>query len=180
MLSAEPPVVLTTGEKPGDDKVFAWGPAGDPAAEIPVAGAEGRLDVSHGTFSATPGVFFRDRTLVTALIPATGSGAVSVVGYDLDTGRQRWRTAAAEKGVVRAVGIDGSALVLAADERLDQPAHLSRFSLAGGEESVGGNFPQGTGSLLVSGRVLIGGGQVVAVPEHAATFGTASGYQAKG
>ncbi|MEU6234085.1 PQQ-binding-like beta-propeller repeat protein [Kitasatospora sp. NPDC047058] len=180
VLSAEPSVVLTTGEKPGDDKVFAWGATGDPAAEIPVAAGEGRLDVAHGTFSATPGVFFQDRTLVTTLLPASTGGAVSVVGYDLDTGKQRWKSAATEKGVVRSVGVDGGALVLAADERLDQPAHLSRFSLASGQEAVGGNFPQGTGSLLVSGRVLTGGGQVVVVPEHAATFGTASGYQAKG
>ncbi|MEV0532853.1 PQQ-binding-like beta-propeller repeat protein [Kitasatospora sp. NPDC050463] len=179
VLSAEPSVVLTTGEKPEDDKVFAWGPAGDPAAEIPVAAGEGRLDVARGTFSATPGVFFHDRTMVTALAPVNGGGAVSVVGYDLDGGKQRWKAAVAEKGDVRAVGVDGGALVLAADERLDQPAHLSRFALAGGQETVGGNFPQGTGSLLVSGRVLIGGGRVVAVPEHSANFGIAAGYQAK-
>ncbi|MFE2723443.1 PQQ-binding-like beta-propeller repeat protein [Kitasatospora sp. NPDC059327] len=180
VLSAEPSVVLTTGEKPEDDKVFAWGPAGDPAAEIPVAAGEGRLDAARGTFSAIPGVFFQDRTMVTTLAPANAGGAVSVVGYDLDSGKQRWKAAAAEKGDVRAVGVDGGALVLAADERRDQPAHLSRFALAGGQETVGGNFPQGTGSLLVSGRVLIGGGRVVAVPEHSANFGTAAGYQAKG
>lgn len=179
VLSAEPSVVLTTGEKPENDKVFAWGPAGDPAAEIPVAAGEGRLDVARGTFSATPGVFFHDRTMVTTLAPANGGGAVSVVGYDLDSGKQRWKAATAEKGDVRAVGVDGGALVLAADERLDQPAHLSRFALAGGQETVGGNFPQGTGSLLISGRVLIGGGRVVAVPEHSANFGIAAGYQAK-
>ncbi|WP_395293842.1 PQQ-binding-like beta-propeller repeat protein [Kitasatospora hibisci] len=180
VLSAEPAVVLTTGEKPTDDKVFAWGASGDPAAEIPVAAGEGRLDVGHGTFSATPGVFFQDRTMVTLLVPVNAGGPASVVGYDLDTGQQRWKTAASEKGEVRAVGVDGSALLLAVDERRDQPAHLSRFALAGGQESVGGNFPQGTGSLLVSGRVLVGGGQVVAVPEHAANFGTAAGYQARG
>ncbi|MEU1510360.1 PQQ-binding-like beta-propeller repeat protein [Kitasatospora sp. NPDC005748] len=180
VLSAEPSVVLTTGARPEDDKVFAWGPAGDPAAEIPVAAGEGRLDAAHGTFSATPGVFFQDRTMVTTLAPANGGGAISVVGYDLDSGKQRWKAAAAEKGVARAVGVDGGALVLAADERLEQPAHLSRFALAGGQETVGGNFPQGTGSLLVSGRVLIGGGRVVAVPEHSANFGIAAGYQAKG
>ncbi|MFD7583671.1 hypothetical protein, partial [Kitasatospora sp. NPDC059817] len=81
---------------------------------------------------------------------------------------------------VRAVGFVGGALVLAADERRDQPARLSRFPLAGGQEATGGNFPQGTGSLLVSGRVLIGGGRVVVMPEHSANYGTAAGYQAKG
>ncbi|MFB6892548.1 PQQ-binding-like beta-propeller repeat protein [Kitasatospora sp. NPDC056327] len=182
VLSADPPVVLTTGEKPEDDRVFAWGRTGDPAAEIPVTGADGRLDVGHGTFSANPGVFFQDRTMVTTTVPAdpaNGAGQVSVAAYDLDTGKQRWRTAARAKGAVRAVGTDGAALVLAVDERLDQPAHLSRFALDGGRETVGGNFPAGTGSLLVSGRVLIGGGRVVAVPEHATNFGTATGFRAK-
>ncbi|MDH6706233.1 hypothetical protein P3T27_002956 [Kitasatospora sp. MAA19] len=180
VLSAEPSVVLTTGEKPADDRVFAWGAGGDPAAEIPVVGDGGRLDVGHGTFSATPEVFFRDRTMVTTLVPANGGGPVVAVGYDLDTGKQRWKAPTAAKGTVRAVGVDGGALVLAADERRDQPARLSRFPLAGGQEATGGNFPPGTGSLLVSGRVLIGGGRVVVIPEHSANYGTAAGYQAKG
>ncbi|MEV8328967.1 PQQ-binding-like beta-propeller repeat protein [Kitasatospora sp. NPDC056731] len=180
VLSAEPSVVLTTGEKPEDDRVFAWGAGGDPAAEIPVVGDGGRLDVAHGTFSATPEVFFQNRTMVTTLVPANGGGPVAAVGYDLDTGKQRWKAPTAAKGTVRAVGVDGGALVLAADERRDQPARLSRFPLAGGQEATGGNFPQGTGSLLVSGRVLIGGGRVVVMPEHSANYGTAAGYQAKG
>ncbi|MFJ3215936.1 PQQ-binding-like beta-propeller repeat protein [Kitasatospora sp. NPDC086801] len=180
VLSAEPSVVLTTGEKPEDDRVFAWGAGGDPAAEIPVVGDGGRLDVAHGTFAATPEVFFQNRTMVTTLVPANGGGPVSAVGYDLDTGKQSWKAPTAAKGTVRAVGVDGGALVLAADERRDQPARLSRFPLAGGQETIGGNFPQGTGSLLVSGRVLIGGGRVVVMPEHSANYGTAAGYQAKG
>ncbi|MFE2414783.1 PQQ-binding-like beta-propeller repeat protein [Kitasatospora sp. NPDC059408] len=180
VLSAEPAVVLTTGEKPADDRVFAWGASGDPAAEIPVSGEAGRLDVAHGTFSPTPGVFFQERTMVTTLVPANGNGAVVAVGYDLDSGKQSWKAPAAEKGVLRAVTLDGGSLVLAADERRDQPAHLSRFAVTGGHESTGGNFPPGTGSLLISGRVLIGGGKVVVVPEHSANFGTAAGYQAKG
>ncbi|SDT45609.1 PQQ-like domain-containing protein [Streptomyces sp. TLI_053] len=180
VLSVEPPVVLTTGEKPEDDRVLAWGANGDPATEIPVAGSGGRLDVAHGMFSATPGAFFQDRTMITTVAPASGAGgSVAVVGYDLDSGKQRWRTTAREKGTARAVAVDGGALVLAVDERLDQPAHLSRFALADGRQTVGGNFPPGTGSLLVSGRVLIGGGRVVAVPEHSTNFGTATGYRAQ-
>ncbi len=180
VLSVEPPVVLTTGEKPEDDRVLAWGANGDPATEIPVAGSGGRLDVAHGMFSATPGAFFQDRTMITTVAPANGAGgSVAVVGYDLDSGKQRWRTTAREKGAARAVAVDGGALVLAVDERLDQPAHLSRFALADGRQTVGGNFPPGTGSLLVSGRVLIGGGRVVAVPEHSTNFGTATGYRAQ-
>ncbi|MFD7455177.1 PQQ-binding-like beta-propeller repeat protein [Kitasatospora sp. NPDC059827] len=180
VLSAEPSVVLTTGAKPEDDRVFAWGPAGDPAAEIPVVTDGGRLVLTHGTFSATPEVFFEGRTMVAAMTPANPGGPVSAVGYDLDTGKQRWKAPTAAKGTARAVGIDGGSLVLAADERRDQPARLGRFPLAGGQEAVGGNFPSGTGSLLLSGRVLIGGGQVVVVPEHAANYGTAAGFQAKG
>ncbi|WP_328954502.1 PQQ-binding-like beta-propeller repeat protein [Kitasatospora purpeofusca] len=180
VLSVEPPVVLTTGEKPEDDRVLAWGANGDPATEIPVAGSGGRLDVAHGMFSATPGAFFQDRTMITTVAPANGAGgSVAVVGYDLDSGKQRWRTTAREKGAARAVAVDRGALVLAVDERLDQPAHLSRFALADGRQTVGGNFPPGTGSLLVSGRVLIGGGRVVAVPEHSTNFGTATGYRAQ-
>lgn len=179
VLSAEPSVVLTTGAKPEDDRVFAWGKGGDPAAEIPVTVDGGRLDVAHGTFSATPGVYFEGRTMVTTLEPPNGGGPVSAVGYDLDTGKQHWKARTAAKGAVRAVGIDGGSLVLAADERRDQPARLSRFPLAGGQEATGGNFPAGTGSLLISGRVLIGGGQVVVVPEHSTNYGTAAGYQAK-
>ncbi|MFJ9846231.1 PQQ-binding-like beta-propeller repeat protein [Kitasatospora sp. NPDC101155] len=180
VLSAEPAVVLTTGAKPEDDRVFAWGTSGDPAAEIPVVTDGGRLDVAHGTFSATPNVFFDGRTMVATHVPANGGGPVSAVGYDLDTGKQRWKAQTAAKGTVRAVAIDGGSLVLAADERRDQPARLGRFPLAGGQEAVGGNFPPGTGSLLVSGRVVIGGGQVVVIPEHSANFGTAAGYEAKG
>lgn len=180
VLSAEPAVVLTTGAKPEEDRVFAWGAAGDPAAEIPVVTDGGRLAVTHGTFSATPEVFFEGRTMVAAMTPTSPGGLVSAVGYDLDTGKQRWKAPTAAKGTARAVGIDGGSLVLAADERRDQPARLGRFPLAGGQEAVGGNFPPGTGSLLLSGRVLIGGGQVVVVPEHAANYGTAAGYQAKG
>ncbi|MFJ8434419.1 PQQ-binding-like beta-propeller repeat protein [Kitasatospora sp. NPDC094019] len=180
VLSVEPPVVLTTGEKPEDDRVLAWGANGDPATEIPVAGAGGRLDAAHGMFSAAPGAFFQDRTMITTVAPANGAGgSVAVVGYDLDSGKQRWRTTAREKGAARAVAVDGGALVLAVDERLDQPAHLSRFALGDGRQTVGGNFPPGTGSLLVSGRVLIGGGRVVAVPEHSTNFGTATAYRAQ-
>ncbi|MFB7664778.1 PQQ-binding-like beta-propeller repeat protein [Kitasatospora sp. NPDC056138] len=179
VLSAEPAVVLTTGQSPTDDRVLAWGVNGDPATEIPVSGNGGRLDVARGSFSATPGVFFQGHTMVTTLTPAEGS-PVAVTAYDLSTGKPLWKTAAQEKGKARAVGIDNGALMLAVDERLDQPAHLSRFALTGGQESTGGAYPQGTGLLLTSGRVLIGGEKVVAVPEHSANFGTATAFQAKG
>ncbi|GAA1239113.1 hypothetical protein GCM10009665_31970 [Kitasatospora nipponensis] len=178
-LSAEPAVMLVTGDQPADEKLLAWGQNGDPGVEIPVQSADGRLDAGHGGFSPVPGVFLQDHTLVTTLVPAAADGTPAVVGYDLATGKQLWRTQVSEKGTVRAVGLDNGSLVLAADERLGQPAHLSRFALANGQETVGGAFPPGTGSLLSSGRLLIGDGRVVVVPEHSTHFGTAAAYQAK-
>ncbi|GAB2750236.1 outer membrane protein assembly factor BamB family protein [Kitasatospora kifunensis] len=183
VLSAEPAVMLTTGDQPTDDKVLSWGSNGDPGATISVSDpGGGRLDVTRGAFDALPGVFFKDHSLVTTLGgSASGSGGqTSAVAYDLTSGKQLWHTVVSEKGNVRAVGLDNGALVLAADERLDQPAHLSRFALTNGEESVGGGFPPATGSLLTSGRVLIGSDRVIAVPGHSASFGIATAYQAKG
>ncbi|MEY9944240.1 PQQ-binding-like beta-propeller repeat protein [Kitasatospora sp. GAS1066B] len=180
VLSAEPAVMLTTGDQPTDDKLLAWGQTGDPAVTIPVTDPNGggRLNVAQGTFDPLPGVFFQGHTMVTTV--AVPGGATSVVAYDLSSGKQLWHTGVSEKGSVAAVGLDGGSLVLAAEERLDQPAHLSRFALTSGQESVGGGFPHNTGSLLTSGRVLIGDDRVIAVPGHSATFGTASAYQAKG
>ncbi|MCX4746027.1 PQQ-binding-like beta-propeller repeat protein [Kitasatospora sp. NBC_01287] len=180
VLSAEPAVMLTTGDQPTDDKLLAWGQNGDPAVAIPVTDPNGggELNVGQGSFDALPGAFFQDHMLVTTL--AAPGGKTSVIAYDLGSGKQLWRTPVSEKGGVAAVGLDDGSLVLAAEERLDQPAHLSRFALASGQESVGGGFPHGTGSLLTSGRVLIGNDRVIAVPGHSATFGTASAYQAKG
>ncbi|WP_035794428.1 outer membrane protein assembly factor BamB family protein [Kitasatospora mediocidica] len=178
VLSAEPAVVLTTGDKPTDARVFGWGPTGDPAGEIPVATAGGRLDVAHGSFDPVPGVFFQGHTMTTTLLP-DAPGAAVVTSYDLSTGKQLWQTPVSEKGTVSAVGIDNGALVLAADERVGQPAHLSRFALTGGQEDAGGGFPPDTGSLLGSGRVLTGDGKVIVVPTHSTTFGLATAYQAK-
>ncbi|GAA1500467.1 hypothetical protein GCM10009760_61990 [Kitasatospora kazusensis] len=178
VLSAEPAAVLTTGDKPTDDRIFAWGPTGDPSTEIPVSTDAGRLDAARGTFDAVPNVFFQDHTMVTTLTPA-GTGAPTVTAYDLSTGKALWKTAVTEKGKARAVGFDSGALLLAVDERLDQPAHLSRFTLTGGQESAGGSYPQGTGSLLTSGRVLVGGGKFVSVPEHSSNFGIATAFEAK-
>ncbi len=179
VLSAEPAAVLTTGDKPTDDRIFAWGPTGDPAAEIPVATDTTRLDAARGTFDAVPNVFFQDHTMVTTVTPASG-GIPAVTAYDLTTGKALWKTAATEKGKARAVGFDSGALLLAVDERLDQPAPLSRFAVTGGQETIGGNYPQGTGSLLTSGRVLTGGGKFIVVPEHSANFGISTAFQAQG
>ncbi|GAA1134953.1 hypothetical protein F4556_001732 [Kitasatospora gansuensis] len=179
VLSAEPAVVLTTGEQPTDDRIFAWGATGDPAAEIPVTAEGGRLGVTRGSFDATPTVFFQDQTLLTTLTTADG-GHSSAVAYDLTTGKPRWKTQVAEKGKTVPVGVETGALLLAGDERLDQPAHLTRYAVTDGRATAGGGYPQGTGSLLTAGRVLTGGGKVVVLPEHSANFGVAGAFQAKG
>ncbi|RKE21849.1 PQQ-binding-like beta-propeller repeat protein [Streptomyces sp. TLI_171] len=180
VLSAEPAVVLTTGNQPADDRVFAWGAEGDPAVEIPVAvEGGGRLDASHGAFSAVPGVYFQGSSMFAAVVPDTGGNPTAIAAYDLATGKAQWRTPIAEKAKARPVGADSGGLLVAVDERSGQPAHLSRFALAGGQETQGGAFPQGTGSLLSAGRVHSTAGHLVAVPEHAANFGIATGFTSK-
>ncbi|MEV7216089.1 PQQ-binding-like beta-propeller repeat protein [Kitasatospora cineracea] len=181
VLSAEPAVVLTTGEKPADDRVFAWGAEGDPAAEIPVAvEGGGRLDVGHGSFDPVPAVYFQGSTMFAAVVPEGGGNPTAITAYDLATGKPQWRTPVAEKSKARPIGVDAGGLVVAADERGDQPAHLSRFALAGGQETQGGAFPQGTGSLLTAGRVSTSSGHLVAVPEHASNYGVATAFTSKG
>ncbi|KDN82573.1 PQQ-binding-like beta-propeller repeat protein [Kitasatospora cheerisanensis] len=180
VLSAEPAVVLTTGNQPADDRVFAWGANGDPGVEIPLAvEGGGRLDVARGSFAAVPGVWFQGTSMLAAIVPDSGGSPTAITAYDLGTGKPQWRTPVAEKGKSRPAGVDSGGLLVAVDERADQPAHLSRFALAGGQETQGGAFPQGTGSLLSAGRVLTSAGHVVAVPEHAANFGIATAFTSK-
>ncbi|GAA4869304.1 PQQ-binding-like beta-propeller repeat protein [Kitasatospora terrestris] len=179
VLSAEPAAVLTTGAQPGDDRIFAWGTDGDPAAEIPVAVDGGRLDAARGSFDAIPGVYFHEHTLLAAITSPEGTTG-AVAAYDLTTGKPLWKTPVAEKGKARPVGLDGGGLLLAVDERVDQPAHISRFALTGGQETQGGAFQRGTGSQLSAGRLLSGGGKVVSVPEHSTNFGTATAFSSKG
>jgi len=183
VLSAEPAVVLTTGASENDDTIRSWDAKGNAGAQIPVARSGGRLDVGHGALDATPGVFFRGTAMAAALVPADGStpdhGSLTVV--DLKTGKQVWMAGAKEKGKVQPVGIDGDALVVATEERTDQPAHLSRFALSDGTEAAGGGFPRGTGSVLTSGRLLVDDTLVVAVPNFTSTYGTAAtGFRDKG
>ncbi|GLW59559.1 PQQ-binding-like beta-propeller repeat protein [Kitasatospora phosalacinea] len=181
VLSAEPAAVLTTTANPADARVFAWGAEGDPAAEIPLAvEGGGRLDVDSGSFATVPGTYFQGTTMFAAVVPEGGGNPTSVAAYDLATGKQQWRTPLAEKGRARPVGVDADGLVVAVDERADQPAHLSRFALSGGQETQGGAFPQGTGSLLSAGRVHTSAGHLLAVPEHASNYGIATAFTSKG
>ncbi|MFF4339960.1 PQQ-binding-like beta-propeller repeat protein [Kitasatospora sp. NPDC001540] len=181
VLSAEPAVVLTSTANPADSRVFAWGAEGDPAAEIPLAvEGGGRLDVDSGSFATVPGTYFHGTTMFAAVVPENGGNPTSIAAYDLATGKQQWRTPIAEKGKARPVGVDADGLVVAVDERTGQPAHLSRFALSGGQETQGGAFPQGTGSLLSAGRVHTSAGHLLAVPEHASNYGIATAFTSKG
>ncbi|MGW4807886.1 outer membrane protein assembly factor BamB family protein [Kitasatospora sp. NPDC004272] len=181
VLSAEPAVVLTTGAKPEDERVFAWGAEGDPAVEIPTAvEGGGRLDVDNGGFAAVPGVYFQGSSMFAAVVPGGGGSPTAIAAYDLGTGKQQWRTPIAEKGKAHPAGVDADGLLLSVDERADQPAHLSRFALSDGKETQGGAFPQGTGSLLSAGRVHTATGKLVAVPEHASHYSAATAFASKG
>ena len=50
---------------------------------------------------------------------------------------------------------------------------VTAFDLATGKETPGGAFPQATGSLLTSGRVLYQGSLVAVLPQFTSTYGTA-------
>ncbi|WP_033222810.1 PQQ-binding-like beta-propeller repeat protein [Kitasatospora phosalacinea] len=181
VLSAEPAVVLTTGAKPEDERVFAWGAEGDPGVEIRTAvEGGGRLDVDSGSFAAVPGVYFQGTSMFAAVVPEGGGSPTSITAYDLATGKPQWRTPITEKGKAHPAGVDAGGLVVSVDERADQPAHLSRFALSGGQETQGGAFPQGTGSLLSAGRVHTASGHLVAVPEHASNYSAATAFTSKG
>ncbi|GAA1988802.1 PQQ-binding-like beta-propeller repeat protein [Kitasatospora viridis] len=178
VLSADPVAVLTTGDQPTDAKLLSFDQNGNPTAGIPVVSDLGRLAADTGTFDPVPSIFFQGHDAVSTL--TTGDGRTTVVAYDLTSGKASWQTPVPEKGSVRAVALDNGSLVLATEERVGQPAHLSRFALAGGQETAGGNFPPATGSLLSSGRLMIGSDKVVVVPTHSSNFGTATAFQAKG
>ena len=64
--------------------------------------------------------------------------------------------------------------MVATEERIGQPARLSHFDLGSGKETAGGSFPQATGSLLTSGRVLYQGAQVFVLPQFTSTYSTAA------
>ena len=77
-------------------------------------------------------------------------------------------------GTTATAASDGSGGVVATEERIGQPARLSHFDLGTGKEAQGGVFPQGTLSLLTSGRVLFQGSEVAVLPQFTSTYGTAA------
>ena len=179
VLSANPAVVSVHMSDASQDSIMSFSDKGDSQGTIPVAQTGGALDSTHGSFDPDPAPFFSGTTMVAAVSPPpqsakAASGPTVIAAYDLLTGKELWRTTAHENGVAAPVGIDGSAAVVATDERVGQPARLSNFDLTTGTETVGGTFPQGTGSLLGSGRVLLRGSLVVALPEYTGSYNTSA------
>ncbi|MEZ0070306.1 hypothetical protein ABIA32_006358 [Streptacidiphilus sp. MAP12-20] len=177
VLSASPAVVSVHMNDATQDTLMSFTEKGDKQATIPVAQTGGSLDSTHGSFDPDPELFFSGTTLVAAVEPpaqsaAAAAGPTVIAAYSLVDGKELWRTTAQEKGVAVPVGIDGSAVIVATDERVGQPARLSHFDLTSGTETVGGTFPQGTGSLLGSGRVLFRTSLVVALPEYTGSYNT--------
>lgn len=184
VLSATPAVVAVHMANSAQDTLVSFSAQGDSQATIPVAQVGGLLDSLHGSFDPDPALFFTGSTLLAELEPTTtgASGgatpAVSssgvVTAFDLVSGKQLWQTAPSEKGQSALVGVDGSGAVVATEERIGQPATLSHFDLVTGKETPGGAFPQSTGSLLTSGRVLYQGSTVAVLPQFTSTYSTAA------
>jgi hypothetical protein len=179
VLSATPAVVSVHMSDPTQDTILSFSDKGDSQGTIPVSQSGGALDSTHGTFDPDPALFFSGTTMVAAVNPppqsaSAASGPSTIAAYSLVSGKELWRTTAHEKGVAVPVGINGPAAVVATDERVGQPARLSNFDLTSGAETVGGTFPQGTGSLLGSGRVVLHGSLVVALPEFTGSYNTSA------
>jgi len=184
VLSATPAVIGVHMTDPTKDTLMSFSAQGDNQATIPVSQVGGLLDSLHGTFDPNPALFFQGSTMI-AELSATTAGATGgsaapvapgsgvVTAFDLAGGKQLWQTAPSEKGQSALVGLDGSGAVVATEERIGQPARLSHFDLATGKETPGGAFPQATGSLLTSGRVLYQGSEVAVLPQFTSTYGTA-------
>ncbi len=191
VLSANPAVVSVHMATSSQDTVLSFSATGDSQATIPVAQTGGQLDDVDGSFAPVPALFFQGNTMIAELSPTTGgaattpsagaSGAATAVtgsglvsAFDLVSGKPLWQNAPIEKGQTSLVGLDGATAVVATEERIGQPARLSHFDLGTGKETAGGSFPQATGSLLTSGRVLYQGTQVFVLPQFTSTYSTAA------
>jgi len=177
VLSATPAVVGVHMTNPAQDTLMTFSAQGDNQATMKVSQVGGLLDSLHGSFDPDPALFFQADTMLAELTPTTTPGAASsgmIAAFDLVSGKQLWQSAPAEKGQSALVGIDGSGGVVATEERIGQPARLSHFDLGTGKEAQGGAFPQGTLSLLTSGRVLFQGSEVAVLPQFTSTYGTAA------
>ncbi|WP_034090537.1 outer membrane protein assembly factor BamB family protein [Streptacidiphilus albus] len=192
VLSANPAVVSVHMATSAQDTVLSFSATGDSQATIPVAQTGGQLDDVDGSFAPVPALFFQGNTMIAELSPTTTGGATTpststgapgaatavtgsglVSAFDLVSGKPLWQNAPIEKGQTSLVGLDGASAVVATEERIGQPARLSHFDLGTGKETAGGSFPQATGSLLTSGRVLYQGNQVFTLPQFTSTYSTA-------
>jgi len=178
LLSAEPVAVGVNESDPAKSKVMTFSATGTSQPAIPLAQpGGGTIAADRGAFDPDPDVWFQGSTMVAALTPAAGSAtsdsATTVAAWSLTSGVQVWHTRLSEKGAASVVGIDPSEAVVATEERVGQPARLSKLALTGGAETQGGNFPQGTGSLLTSGRVLDDSDLIAVLPSFTTTYGTA-------
>jgi hypothetical protein len=180
VLSADPAVVAVHMSDPSKDSIMSFSAAGDTQASIFVSQTAGLLDSTHGSFDPDPALFFQGGTMIAEITPggtggSTAAGTASLLtAFNLVDGKQLWQATPAEKGRSALVGIDGTAAVVATEERIGQPAKLSHFDLSTGNEVPGGSFPQGTGSLLTSGRVLYSGDLVGVLPEFTNPYGTSA------
>ncbi|MEY9837679.1 PQQ-binding-like beta-propeller repeat protein [Streptacidiphilus sp. EB103A] len=176
VLSATPAVVAVHMSDATKDSIMSFSAKGDTQATIFVSQTAGTLDAIHGSFDPDPALYFTSTTMVAELAaPKASAGAGGVLtAFTLADGKQLWQSTPQEKGNIALVGIDGNDAVVATEERIGQAARLSHFDLATGKETPGGGFPQNTGSLLTSGRILYQGNLVVALPEFTSTYSTAA------
>lgn len=176
VLSATPAVVAVHMSDATKDSIMSFSAKGDTQATIYVAQTAGTLDSIHGSFDPDPALYFTSTTMVAELAPpkAAGSTGGVLTAFTLADGKQLWQSTPQEKGNIALVGIDGNNAVVATEERIGQAARLSHFDLGTGKETPGGGFPQNTGSLLTSGRILYQGNLVVALPEFTSTYSSAA------
>jgi outer membrane protein assembly factor BamB len=176
VLSATPAVVAVHMSDATKDSIMSFSAKGDTQATIYVAQTAGTLDSIHGSFDPDPALYFTSTTMVAELAPpkAAGSTGGVLTAFTLADGKQLWQSTPQEKGNIALVGIDGNDAVVATEERIGQAARLSHFDLSTGKETPGGGFPQNTGSLLTSGRILYQGNLVVALPEFTSTYSSAA------
>ncbi|MEZ0089319.1 PQQ-binding-like beta-propeller repeat protein [Streptacidiphilus sp. EB129] len=176
VLSATPAVVAVHMADPTKDTIMSFSDKGDTQATISSGQTAGQLDTTHGSFDPMPALFFQNGIMYAALTPpgAAATDAGVLAAFTLADGHEVWQATPQEKGRSELVGLDGTAAVVATEERLGQPARLSHYDLATGKESPGGGFPQGTGSILTSSRVLYQSNFVAALPEFTSTYNTAA------
>ncbi|MHA6763670.1 outer membrane protein assembly factor BamB family protein [Streptacidiphilus sp. PAMC 29251] len=144
VLSAAPAVVAVHMTDAGKDSIMSFSAKGDTQATIFASQTAGMLDSTHGAFDPDPALFFQGSTMIAEITPggAASGTAGLLTAFNLVDGKQLWQATPKEKGRSALVGIDGTAAVVATEERIGQQAKLSHYDLATGQETAGGNFPR--------------------------------------